>query len=55
MQIVRCNSCGRWIGRDEDLEMHYDADMEHCPECGCMEALMDVDYGCKFDDWELEM
>lgn len=54
MQIVRCNSCGRWIGRDEDLEMHYDADMEHCPECGCTEALMDVNYGCKFDDWELE-
>lgn len=54
MEIVRCNSCGRWIGRDEDVGSHYDMDTEYCPECKCTMGLMDVDYGCYFDDWELE-
>ena len=54
MQIVRCNSCGRWIGREEDVGLYDGIDTEYCPECRCTEALMDVDYGCKFDDWELE-
>ena len=54
MRIVRCNFCGRWIGRDEDVGLYYNTDTEYCPECKCTEALMDVDYGCKFTDRELE-
>ncbi len=54
MQIVRCNSCGEWIGRDEDLGLNYGDDTEYCPNCKSTEALMDVDCGCNFDDTELE-
>lgn len=54
MQIVRCNKCGVWVGKAEDLGLHYELDKEYCPKCKCTEALMDVDYGCNFDDTELE-
>lgn len=54
MQIVRCNDCGRWIGKDSDLGLFYDDDMEYCPKCKGTDALMNVDYGCNFDDWQLE-
>lgn len=54
MQIVRCNACGKWIGQDEDVEFNYVYDIECCPICKCEAALMDVDYGCSFDDAELE-
>ena len=54
MQIVRCNACGKWIGQDEDIEFNYVDDIEYCPICKCTAALMDVDYGCNFDDAELE-
>lgn len=54
MQVVRCNVCGRWIGQDEDIEFNYVNDTECCPICKCEVALMDVDYGCNFDDAELE-
>ena len=43
MQIVRCNFCGRWIGREEDVGLYDGMDTEYCPECRCTEALMDVD------------
>lgn len=54
MQVVRCNACGRWIGQDEDIEFNHVNDTECCPICKCEAALMDVDYGCNFDDAELE-
>lgn len=55
MQIVRCNACGEWIGKDEELGLEYlYYGREYCPNCKETEALMDVDYGCNFDDTELE-
>lgn len=56
MIIVRCNSCGRWIGKEEMLRTTTVGVccFECCPECQCTEALMGVDYGCNFDDTELE-
>jgi len=54
VQIVRCNSCGRWIGRDGEVGVYHDNGTEYCPECRCTDALMDVDNGCSFDDWEPE-
>lgn len=54
MKIVRCNACGSWIGKDEELGLYYADDMEYCPSCKCTEALMDVNHGCDFDDMELE-
>lgn len=53
MQIVRCNKCGEWIGKDGDLGLHYELDTEYCPKCKCTESLMDMDFGCNFDDSEL--
>lgn len=56
MQIVRCNACGAWIGKEEDLEIEKanEPEIEYCPNCKDTEALMDVDFGCVFDDTELE-
>ncbi len=56
MIVIKCNSCGRWIGKEEMLGtvMEGICSIECCPECKCTEALMDVDYGCNFDDTELE-
>ena len=53
MNIVRCNSCRRWIGKDEDLGLYYEDDTEYCPNCKGIEALVDVDSNCKFSDQEL--
>lgn len=56
MQIVRCNACGKWIGKEEDvgIETVNDPGIEYCPLCKNTEALMDVDYGSSFGDAELE-
>lgn len=56
MVIVRCNACGRWIGKEEMLGTTIEGicNIECCPECKCTETLMDVDCGCNFDDVELE-
>lgn len=56
MQIVRCNSCRAWIGNEEDLgiETVNEPGIEYCPKCNGTEALMDVNFGCVFDDAELE-
>lgn len=56
MQIVRCNACGKWIDKEEELgiEKENETGIEYCPLCGNTEALMDVDYGSSFDDAELE-
>lgn len=56
MQIVRCNACGKWIGKEQDLgyEKVNEPGIEYCPNCKSVEALMNVDYGCNFDDTELE-
>lgn len=52
MQIVRCNACGVWIGNEDELELK--SGEESCPKCKSAEALMDIEYGCNFDDVELE-
>lgn len=56
MQIVRCNVCGKWIGREEEVgfEIQNEPGIEYCPLCHCSESLMDVDNGCNFNDAELE-
>ena len=61
MTIVRCNNCC-WVGREEDLDiLHVDAkdedgnwiSYEMCPNCKCLDALMDLDSYCFFDDDQL--
>lgn len=62
MRIVRCNSCGRWIGYENELDtLHTDCkdedgeyiDYESCPLCGSINGLMDLDRGCYFEDKEI--
>ena len=54
MNIVRCNACGKWLGKEEELGLYYADDTEYCPDCKDTEALMDVNYECSFDCNELE-
>mgnify|MGYP001638439336 CR=1 FL=1 len=51
MNLVRCNSCGKWIGCENDVKIVQDHEM--CPICGASDSLMDLDSGCNFDDSEL--
>lgn len=46
MRIVRCNDCGRWIGKEEELVVIEGA--EACPICYESNGLMDLEYGCSF-------
>lgn len=50
MIVCRCNSCGKWIGSEEELE-----DVQRCPVCGKSEGIMDLEAGCSFDDKEIEI
>lgn len=49
MVLVRCNKCG-WIGKDEELGVYYEDDIEYWPKCKSTEALMDLEAGCSFDE-----
>ena len=64
MKVVRCNSCGKWIGWENELDVvQTDAkdeegeyiDYESCPICGSVNGLMDLDTGCSFDESEVSV
>lgn len=64
MKVVRCNSCGKWIGWENELDVvQTDAkdeegeyiDYESCPICGSGNGLMDLDTGCSFDESEVSV
>lgn len=53
-QIVRCNWCD-WVDyEDELLPDELGIPECECPSCNRQENLMDVDYGCTFDDKQIE-
>ena len=48
MKVVRCNSCGKWIGWENELDVvQTDAKDE--------EGEMDLDTGCSFDESEVSV
>ena len=56
MRIVRCDTCGKWIGFEHNLDTLQtdECDYEQCPNCGSIEGLMDVDEGCYFSKDEIK-